>query len=115
MTDFLNNLEMSLHKLGFIEQDIENIRQNQSLLDFCETVCNRESETQLSLHRANRLIAKAKLLQTHLTEQQSQQTIDMQLNANLAKDSCKEMLIRLAEVVKSMKVNEAVLTQIKQS
>ena len=39
----------------------------------------------------------------------------MQLNANLAKDSCKEMLIRLAEVVKSMKVNEAVLTQIKQS
>ena len=26
MTDFLNNLEMSLHKLGFIEQDIENIR-----------------------------------------------------------------------------------------
>ena len=26
MTDFLNNLEMSLHKLSFIEQDIENIR-----------------------------------------------------------------------------------------
>ena len=44
MTDFLNNLEMSLHKLSFIEQDIENIRQNQSLLDFCETVLNRECE-----------------------------------------------------------------------
>lgn len=69
MTDFINNLEMSLHKLGFIEHDVENIRQNQSLLDFCETVCNRESETKLSLHRANRLIAKAKLLKTHLTQQ----------------------------------------------
>jgi len=28
MGDFLNNLEMSLHKLGNVEQDIENIRQN---------------------------------------------------------------------------------------
>lgn len=28
MTDFLNNLEMSMHKLGFVEQDIEKIRQN---------------------------------------------------------------------------------------
>ena len=28
MTDFINNLEMSLHKLGFIEHDVENIRQN---------------------------------------------------------------------------------------
>ena len=28
MTDFLNNLEMSLHKLGQVEHDIENIRQN---------------------------------------------------------------------------------------
>ena len=45
ISDFLNNLEMSLHKLSLVEQDIENIRQNQSLLDFCETVCNRESET----------------------------------------------------------------------
>ena len=26
MTDFLNNLEMSLHKLGYVEQEIENIR-----------------------------------------------------------------------------------------
>lgn len=26
MTDFLNNLEMSLHKLGYLEQEIENIR-----------------------------------------------------------------------------------------
>ena len=41
MTDFLNNLEMSLHKLGYVEQEIENIRQNQSMLDFCENVCNR--------------------------------------------------------------------------
>lgn len=45
ISDFLNNLEMSLHKLSLVEQDIENIRQNQSLLDFCEIVCNRESET----------------------------------------------------------------------
>lgn len=28
LTDFLNNLEMSLHKLGYLEQEIENIRQN---------------------------------------------------------------------------------------
>ena len=26
MTDFLNNLEMSLHKFGYVEQEIENIR-----------------------------------------------------------------------------------------
>ena len=45
MTDFLNNLEISLHKLGHFEQEIEDIRQNQSMLDFCETVCNRQTET----------------------------------------------------------------------
>ena len=28
MTDFLNNLEISLHKLGHVEHEIENIRQN---------------------------------------------------------------------------------------
>ena len=28
MTDFLNNLEISLHKLGHFEQEIEDIRQN---------------------------------------------------------------------------------------
>ena len=68
MTDFLNNLEMSLHKLSIVEQEIENIRQNQSMLDFCETVCNRRMETKLCLHRANRLIVKAKHLQGQLAE-----------------------------------------------
>ena len=28
MIDFLNNLEISLHKLGHVEHEIENIRQN---------------------------------------------------------------------------------------
>lgn len=41
MTDFLNNLEMTLLKLGTLQSEIESIRQNQSLLDFCENVCNR--------------------------------------------------------------------------
>ena len=59
MTDFLNNLEISLHKLGHVEHEIENIRQNQSMLDFCESVCNRVNETQLCLHRVKRLSSKA--------------------------------------------------------
>ena len=68
MTDFLNNLEMSLHKFGYVEQEIENIRQHQSMLDFCENVCNRQIETQLCLHRVGRLITKGKALATHLKE-----------------------------------------------
>jgi len=58
MTDFLNNLEMSLHKLSHFELEIENIRQNQTMLDFCESVCNRENETQLCMHRVKRLIKR---------------------------------------------------------
>ena len=61
--DFLNNMEIGLHKLSQLEQEIESIRQNQSMLDFCENVCNRLVETKFCLHRLNRLIIKSKLLQ----------------------------------------------------
>ena len=114
MTDFMNNLEMSLHKLGLFEQEIENIRQNQSMLDFCENVCNRQSETQLCLHRVRRLIGKAQQLQSHLAKQPVRQQDDF-LRANWMKDSCKEMLIRLAEVQNSMQPNLQVIEVISQS
>ena len=111
MTDFLNNLEMSLHKLGQVEHDIENIRQNQSLLDFCETVCNRENETELCMHRVDRLGRKVSKLQQHLADLPEEEQasslkgLALQSGFNWFKDSCKEMTIRLGEVKENMKVN----------
>mmetsp|Transcript_24458 Transcript_24458/g.30458 ORF Transcript_24458/g.30458 Transcript_24458/m.30458 type:complete len:160 (+) Transcript_24458:117-596(+) len=120
MTDFLNNLEMSLHKLSHVEHEIENIRQNQSLLDFCESVCNREKETALCLHRLKRLSGKAVKLQEHLITQPEQpistlKGLALQSGTFWFKDSCKEMLIRLSEVNETMLVNQGLLKQIKES
>lgn len=118
LADFLNNLEMSLHKLGYVELEIENIRQNQSMLDFCETVLNRDSETQLCRHRLQRLTAKATKLADHLAQQPLRSLSGLKglaMQTNWFKDSCREMLIRLHEASESMMVNEAELQQIKQS
>ena len=117
MTDQHNKIEMSLHKLGFFEEVIENIRQNQSMLDFCENVCNRQIETQICLHRVNRLIAKGKTLHGHIAKQpQKHLGVDViPLNANWQKDSCKEMLIRLNEVFENMNANMTAVSKIKQS
>ena len=41
MLDFHNNLDIGIHKLETIETEVSNIRQNQSMLDFCEILCNR--------------------------------------------------------------------------
>ena len=62
MLDFHNNLDIGVHKLETIETEISNIRQNQSMLDFCEILCNRQSETKLLLHRVNRLQTKGQTL-----------------------------------------------------
>ena len=58
MIDFHNNLDIGIHKLETIETEVQNIRQNQGMLDFCESLCNRQSETKLSMHRVSRLQAK---------------------------------------------------------
>ena len=55
LTDFHNNLDISVHKLETVESGIINTKQDQSILDFCEILCNRQAETKLSLHRVNRL------------------------------------------------------------
>ena len=56
-------MEMGMQRLSSLEEEIESIRQNQSMLDFCENVCIRNVETKLCLHRLSRLNEKVKRLE----------------------------------------------------
>ena len=73
ITDFHNNLDIGIHKLSTVESEISNIRQNQSILDFCEILCNRQAETRLSMHRVSRLQEKGQKLQQHLAQNAQKQ------------------------------------------
>ena len=41
MEDFLNNLEMGMHRLGIVESEIQEVRSNITLLDLCDSLCNK--------------------------------------------------------------------------
>ena len=104
MEDFLNNLEMGRHQLSLVESEINDVRSNITLLDLCDSLCNRQNETRLTLQRAKRLQHKATHLQKMLAKNEYQPI--------WFEGSCSEMLLRLSEIEKSMEYNLEVINSI---
>ena len=90
MVDFLNNLEMGMHRLDLVESEIQDVRSNITLLDLCDSLCNKQNETRLTLMRANRLSDKAEQLKRLISKNEYQPI--------WFEGSCSEMLLRLNEI-----------------
>ena len=85
------------------------------MLDFCESLCNRQNETKLSLHRVKRLQSKAQELQQHLAQTLSTKQDPAYPNKTSMwfEGSCTEMLLRLRDIQKDMDLNITTIDTIK--
>lgn len=58
VAEFENTLNISKHKFTQLQEEMDGLKQSQSILDLCETVKGRMAEVLLSLNRAGNLKTK---------------------------------------------------------